>query len=67
MPQLETASRKPGGWPERGLLVPIRFIKRDLGVAKGAKIKTVMRSLVDTAGNWIARGMSYRLKPQPRP
>ena len=34
--------------------VPIRFIKRDLGVAKGMKIKTVMRSLADTARNWVA-------------
>jgi glycosyltransferase involved in cell wall biosynthesis len=42
--------------------VPIRFIKRDLGLAKGTKIKTVMRSLADTARNWIGWGMSYRLK-----
>jgi hypothetical protein len=41
--------------------VPIRFIKRDLGLAKGTKIKTVMRSLADTARNWIAWGMRYRL------
>jgi glycosyltransferase involved in cell wall biosynthesis len=46
----------------RFIEVPIRFIKRDLGVAKGTKIKTVMRSFADTARNWIAWGMSYRLK-----
>jgi glycosyltransferase involved in cell wall biosynthesis len=46
----------------RFIEVPIRFIKRDLGVAKGTNIKTVMRSLADTARNWIAWGMIYRLK-----
>ena len=46
----------------RFIEVPIRFIERDLGVAKGTKIKTVMRSLADTAQNLIAWGMSYRLK-----
>ena len=46
----------------RFIEVPIRFIKRDLGVAKGTKIKAVMRSLADTARNWIGWGMSYRLK-----
>jgi glycosyltransferase involved in cell wall biosynthesis len=46
----------------RFIEVPIRFIKRDLGVAKGTKIKSLMRSLADTARNWIAWGMSYRLK-----
>jgi glycosyltransferase involved in cell wall biosynthesis len=46
----------------RFIEVPIRFIKRDLGLAKGTKIKTVMRSLADTARNWIAWGMRYRLK-----
>jgi len=45
----------------RFIEVPIRFIKRDLGVAKGTKIKSVIRSLADTARNWIAWGMSYRL------
>jgi glycosyltransferase involved in cell wall biosynthesis len=42
--------------------VPIRFMKRELGVPKGTKIKTVMRSLADTTRNWIAWGISYRLK-----
>jgi glycosyltransferase involved in cell wall biosynthesis len=46
----------------RFIEVPIRFIKRDLGLAKGTKIKTVMRSLADTARNWTAWGMRYRLK-----
>jgi glycosyltransferase involved in cell wall biosynthesis len=50
----------------RFIEVPIRFLKRDLGVAKGTKIKTVMRSLADTARNWIAWGMSCRLK-RPHP
>jgi glycosyltransferase involved in cell wall biosynthesis len=43
--------------------VPIRFLKRDLGVAKGAKIRTVIRSLVDTARNWISWGGSLSLEP----
>ena len=49
----------------RFIEVPIRFIKRDLGMAKGTKIKTVLRSLVDTARNWISWGLRYRLKGQP--
>jgi hypothetical protein len=48
----------------RFIEVPIRVIKRHLGVAKGTKIKTVMRPLADTARNWIAWGMNYRLKRQ---
>jgi glycosyltransferase involved in cell wall biosynthesis len=44
--------------------VPIPFIKRDLGVAKGTKIKAVIRSLADTARNWISWGSRYRLKRQ---
>ena len=48
----------------RFIEVPIRFIKRDLGVAKGTKIKTVIRSFADTARNWISWGLSYRLKRQ---
>jgi hypothetical protein len=44
--------------------VPIRFIKRDLGVAKGTKIRTVIRSLADTATNWISWGIRYRLSRQ---
>jgi glycosyltransferase involved in cell wall biosynthesis len=44
--------------------VPIRFIKRDLGVAKGTKVKTVIRSLADTARNWISWGLRQRLKRQ---
>jgi glycosyltransferase involved in cell wall biosynthesis len=47
--------------------VPIRFIKRDMGVAKGTKIRTVIRSLADTARNWIAWGVHYRLKRQHQP
>jgi glycosyltransferase involved in cell wall biosynthesis len=48
----------------RFIEVPIRFIKRDVGVAKGTKVKTVIRSFADTVRNWIAWGLSYRLKRQ---
>jgi len=48
----------------RFIEVPIPFIKRDLGVAKGTKIKAVIRSLADTARNWISWGSRYRLKRQ---
>jgi glycosyltransferase involved in cell wall biosynthesis len=46
--------------------VPIRFIIRDLGVAKGTKIKAVIRSLTDTATNWVSWGIRYRLSRQHR-
>ena len=58
-PELLLKSYYRGG---RFIEVPIRFIKRDIGVAKGTNIKSVMRSLADTARNWIAWGMRYRLK-----
>jgi len=51
----------------RFIEVPIRFIKRDMGLAKGTKITTVIRSLVDTARNWIAWGVRYRLSRQHQP
>jgi glycosyltransferase involved in cell wall biosynthesis len=51
----------------RFIEVPIRFIKRDLGVAKGTKIRTVIRSLADTARNWISWGVRYRLSRQHPP
>jgi glycosyltransferase involved in cell wall biosynthesis len=51
----------------RFIEVPIRFMKRDLGVAKGTKIKTLMRSFADTARNWVSWGISCRLKRQHAP
>jgi glycosyltransferase involved in cell wall biosynthesis len=48
----------------RFIEVPIRFIKRDLGIAKGTKVKNVIRSFADTVKNWTSWGISYRLKRQ---
>jgi glycosyltransferase involved in cell wall biosynthesis len=73
--QIEMAGRTSFANPElllksyyRGakfIEVPIRFIKRDLGAAKGTKIKAVTRSLADTARNWVSWGLRYRLKRHP--
>lgn len=40
--------------------VPIRFIPRSQGEAKGTKFRTVLRSVVDTFRNWLAWGIKYR-------
>jgi hypothetical protein len=44
----------------RFIEVPIRFIPRTLGVAKGTKLKAVLRSVFDTLSNWCAWGARYR-------
>ena len=40
--------------------VPIRFIPRTHGEAKGTKFKTILRSVADTFRNWLAWGIGYR-------
>jgi glycosyltransferase involved in cell wall biosynthesis len=40
--------------------VPIRFIRRTKGLAKGTKFTTVLRSALDTATNWFVWGLRYR-------
>jgi glycosyltransferase involved in cell wall biosynthesis len=45
----------------RMIEVPIRFIPRTQGNAKGTKFKTILRSLLDTWRNWLAWGIGYRL------
>jgi glycosyltransferase involved in cell wall biosynthesis len=47
--------------------VPIRFLKRSEGDAKGAKFTTVIRSFVDTMMNWISWGIEARLNRQCAP
>src|SRR5215469_17020605 len=44
----------------RFIEVPIRFIPRRLGLAKGTKLKAVLRSAFDTLSNWCAWGARYR-------
>jgi glycosyltransferase involved in cell wall biosynthesis len=44
----------------RFIEVPIRFIKRSQGDAKGTKLKTVVRSFVDTIRNWLSWGIRLR-------
>jgi glycosyltransferase involved in cell wall biosynthesis len=44
----------------RFIEVPIRFIPRSLGLAKGTKLKAVLRSAFDTLRNWCAWGAWYR-------
>lgn len=40
--------------------VPIRFIPRTQGEAKGTRFRTVLRSVVDMFRNWLAWGIKYR-------
>ena len=41
--------------------VPISFIKRTLGDAKGTKFKTIVRSVTDILRNWLSWGLWARL------
>ena len=50
----------------RFIEVPIRFISRQKGTAKGTRPTVVARSVVDTARNWIAWGARHRLGRSPR-
>jgi len=42
--------------------VPIPFIKRTMGDAKGTKFSSVVRSVKDTFRNWFSWGLPWRLK-----
>jgi glycosyltransferase involved in cell wall biosynthesis len=44
----------------RMIEVPIPFIPRTQGEAKGTRLKTILRSVVDTFRNWLAWGIQYR-------
>jgi glycosyltransferase involved in cell wall biosynthesis len=44
----------------RMIEVPIRFIPRTQGEAKGTKLKTILRSVADTFRNWLVWGIEYR-------
>jgi glycosyltransferase involved in cell wall biosynthesis len=46
----------------RFLEVPIGFIPRQKGEAKGTKWKTVVRSVRDVFGNWVKWGLKLRLE-----
>ncbi|MFZ2088599.1 MAG: glycosyltransferase family 2 protein [Desulfobaccales bacterium] len=46
----------------RFLEVPIRFIPRQAGEAKGTKLRTIIRSVRDVFGNWIDWGLKLRLE-----
>ncbi len=51
----------------RFIEVPIPFIKRTLGEAKGTKLKTVIRSVKDTLKNWLRWGVVWRLQGKLSP
>jgi glycosyltransferase involved in cell wall biosynthesis len=45
----------------RFIEVPIPFIRRSHGKAKGTKLRTILRSVVDIATNWLVWGLWLRL------
>ncbi len=45
----------------RFIEVPIPFIKRSAGKAKGTKLRTILRAVLDIAKNWLQWGWRYRL------
>ncbi len=49
----------------RFIEVPIRFIPREKGIAKGTRLTVVARSVLDTTRNWIAWGARHRLGRSP--
>ncbi len=49
----------------RFLEVPIHFIPRQQGEAKGTKPRTIIRSVRDVFGNWLAWGLKLRLQRTP--
>jgi glycosyltransferase involved in cell wall biosynthesis len=51
---------------KRFIEVPIRFVSRQKGVAKGTRPSVVARSMFDTARNWILWGARHRLSRAPR-
>jgi hypothetical protein len=56
-PELLLKSYYGGG---RFIEVPIRFITRTQGVAKGTRPSVVIRSIVDTTRNWLLWGARHR-------
>ena len=48
----------------RFLEVPIGFIPRQAGEAKGTKLRTIVRSVRDVFGNWFDWGLKLRLERQ---
>jgi hypothetical protein len=46
----------------RFIEVPIRFIPREAGDAKGTKLSAILRALYDILSNWLAWGWRYRLR-----
>lgn len=42
------------------LEVPIAFIPRSIGEAKGTKPRTIIRSVIDIASNWLKWGWKFR-------
>jgi glycosyltransferase involved in cell wall biosynthesis len=46
----------------RFIEVPIRFLPREAGDAKGTKLSAILRSLYDIFKNWLAWGWRYRLR-----
>jgi glycosyltransferase involved in cell wall biosynthesis len=46
----------------RFLEVPIGFIPRQAGIAKGTKLRTIVRSVRDVFGNWLDWGLKMRLQ-----
>jgi glycosyltransferase involved in cell wall biosynthesis len=46
----------------RFIEVPIRFISRQKGIAKGTRLRPVIRSIVDTARNWVTWGLRSRFR-----
>jgi glycosyltransferase involved in cell wall biosynthesis len=51
----------------RFIEVPIRFLPRTEGVAKGTRPMTVLRSVFDTARNWLTWGVRWRFRRKMRP
>jgi glycosyltransferase involved in cell wall biosynthesis len=51
----------------RFIEVPIRFIARSQGIAKGTKPAAVLRSIKDTLRNWLAWGARHRRELPQRP
>lgn len=50
----------------RFIEVPIRFIPRAQGDAKGTKLKAVLRSVIDTLRNWLLWGAQLRFAKRSR-
>jgi glycosyltransferase involved in cell wall biosynthesis len=51
----------------RFIEVPIPFITRSAGTAKGTRLGTILRSVVDIISNWISWGICLRLANRKAP